>query len=261
MAIGRTNAGAGGSGGVNFKVVGGTVSPTNPKENTIWVTTDVAIPSWAFSATEPGSPVEGMVWISTGTSSGGAFNALKNNVLTVYPSTAKQYINGDWVAQVAKSYQDGAWHRWILYLYNNGGTCTENGGEWVAAGKNISSEGGGSNTLTIKLNSGSMDLTQSKDAYGGIAYKKKAIDLTKISTINIKGKKSEALSLNTWTSLNVWTSLGTYIASNRAAYLNFGTTNGTFNFNLDVSGLTGEYYIGFGLYKPQTLTITEVSLK
>ena len=34
--IGRTNAGGGAS--LNFKVVGGTAAPSNPKENTIWVT-------------------------------------------------------------------------------------------------------------------------------------------------------------------------------------------------------------------------------
>ena len=51
--IGRTNAGGGAGGGLNFKVVGGTSTPASTKENTIWVNTDTAIPSWHFGVDEP----------------------------------------------------------------------------------------------------------------------------------------------------------------------------------------------------------------
>lgn len=112
MAIGRTNAGAGGSGGVNFKVVGGTTEPASPKENTIWVNTDMDITSWAFSATEPESPVAGMVWISTSTSSTVEFNALKKNAIQVYPISAKQYVGGEWVRKNASFFQSG---KWVLF--------------------------------------------------------------------------------------------------------------------------------------------------
>ena len=43
----------GGGASLNFKVVGGTSTPSSPKENTIWVNTDAEISSWAFSAEEP----------------------------------------------------------------------------------------------------------------------------------------------------------------------------------------------------------------
>lgn len=49
--IGRTNVGGGDN--LNFKIVGGTAQPSNPKENTIWVNTSTAIHAWDFSATEP----------------------------------------------------------------------------------------------------------------------------------------------------------------------------------------------------------------
>lgn len=44
-----------GAGGIplNFKVVGGTSAPSNPKQNTIWVNTGNEITAWAFSANEP----------------------------------------------------------------------------------------------------------------------------------------------------------------------------------------------------------------
>ena len=38
---------------LNFKIVGGTTEPTNPKENMIWVNTDQKITGWNFSATDP----------------------------------------------------------------------------------------------------------------------------------------------------------------------------------------------------------------
>lgn len=251
---------ASGGTSLGFKVVGGTSQPTSARENTIWVKTSIAITSWVFSPDFPDNRSEGMVWIKTGTSSGVEFNALRKNALMVYPISAKQYISGGWGAKTAMSYQDGAWHSWIRYLYNNGDECIENGGEWTAAGKNISSDGGGSSELTLTFGGSSMTLAQNTAAKGGIAYKNVAVDLTGVSTINIKGTKSAALSVDTWTSLNVWTSIGAYISDNRAAYLNFGKTSGTFDLNLDVSGLTGEHCIGFGLYSTQTLTITEVSL-
>ena len=44
---------SGGGVPLNFKIVGGTTEPTNPKENTIWVNTDTAIKGWHFSADDP----------------------------------------------------------------------------------------------------------------------------------------------------------------------------------------------------------------
>ena len=71
--LGRTNTGGGGSGGLNFTVVGGTTAPSNTKENMIWVNTSTKITSYIFSATQPTGSA-GMVWIPTGTSSTVEFN-------------------------------------------------------------------------------------------------------------------------------------------------------------------------------------------
>ena len=99
-----------GSGGaaLNFRVVGNP-QPANPKENTIWVNTDVKITGWVFASAEPEAPADGMVWISTGASSSVEFNALKKNGIQVYPLSAKQYISGAWVGVSIKVYKDGTW--------------------------------------------------------------------------------------------------------------------------------------------------------
>lgn len=106
--IGRTNAGGGG-GGLNFKVVGGTVQPKAPKENTIWIDTDAEVTEWVFSASEPESPEEGMVWIKTRFGSSVPFNALKKNRLHVYPISVWQYASGAWAEKTAMIYVDGTW--------------------------------------------------------------------------------------------------------------------------------------------------------
>lgn len=101
-------AGVGGGVALNFKVVGNP-QPEAPRENTIWVNTDVPIGVWYFSATQPENMAEGEVWFRTGTSSSTAFNALKKQNIMVYPLQAQQYINGALVDVTAKIYQDGAW--------------------------------------------------------------------------------------------------------------------------------------------------------
>ena len=86
--------GAGGGNPLNFKVVGGTEQPANPKENMIWVNTDQKITGWVFSAEQPTEPAEGMVWIATPSPNTIAFNALKKNTVMVYPNAATQYVSG-----------------------------------------------------------------------------------------------------------------------------------------------------------------------
>lgn len=107
--IGRTNAGGGSGGGLNFKVVGGTSTPASPKENTIWVNTSAEITSWVFSATEPEAPAAGMVWFTTDKKSTAPFNALKKNDITLFPISTQQYVSGAWVEKTAKCYKSGEW--------------------------------------------------------------------------------------------------------------------------------------------------------
>lgn len=120
----------GGGNPLNFKVVGGTAEPSNPKENTIWVNTDKEITGWHFATEQPDDMKEGEVWFSTGTYSTTEFNALKKNGIQVYPISAKQYVGGAWVNKVAKSYQGGAWVDLRVYLYNDGNEFIDITGGW-----------------------------------------------------------------------------------------------------------------------------------
>lgn len=121
MGWGNGNLG-GGASVFNFKVIGGTSRPNNPKENAFWVSTDVPITSWQFSGTEPAAPAEGLVWLATGKASTAAFNALKKNAVMVYPLYAKQFVSGQWVGKEVQVYQGGQWTALFSGLIYEAGT-------------------------------------------------------------------------------------------------------------------------------------------
>lgn len=128
--------GAGGANPLNFKVVGNP-QPANPKENTIWVDTDVDITSYVFSATEPETPKAGMLWVKISDSSNIKVGTpLGKDYITIMLNSVSQYVGGAWVDKVAKSYQGGEWVDWVTYLYNLGDQCDSITGGWKAVNAN-----------------------------------------------------------------------------------------------------------------------------
>lgn len=96
--------------------------PATADENTIAVITTTEIASWYFSATQPENASLGDVWLTTVSTSDITFNALKQNNITVYPVSAKQYIGNEWISVEAYIYQANAWVQFIpvVYLIENG---------------------------------------------------------------------------------------------------------------------------------------------
>ena len=242
-----------GGGGLNFSVVGGVTQPNDPKENTIWVNTEHKITSWAFSATEPAEPVAGMVWISTGDSSGVAFNALKKNAIQVYPLSAKQYVDGAWVDVTAYSYQGGEWVGWITYLYNLGDECEDITGGWTYK------KGFGSCSVTKNSDNIYVACTEGSSGAAVSVYPTNKIDLTSKSKLKLNFS-STRLHI-TDTALRVITEPynGTVIAKTV-----LGITGTDITVELDVSNVSGEYYVEIYAtsYSGDTnLTIHELSLR
>ena len=230
-----------GAGGVamNFKVVGGTVAPSSPKENCIWVNTSTKITSWTFSATEPSHLEEGMVWIVTGRSSVAQFDALKKNSLYCYPMMAYQYISGNLVSKTAKIHQNGNWQElWDGTLYDNGNQYASITGGWVMYGykRNNTTEFAGDSS---SINSNSITL-------GGSSYTeffcgtKKAIDLTQYEFIEINV-------LNEGTS---YSSTGrVYVANPSDPQTPIAQKDIAVGVNyMDISAFEGEYIIGASMY-------------
>ena len=135
MGWGTGNIGGGAS--LNFKVKGYATEEllmaATGKDNEIGIITSTPITGWHFAAEQPEEMVEGEVWISTGTKSQVAFNALKKGTIMVYPLSAKQMQGGTLVDVTAKSWQDGQWVDWVTYLYNEGNECESITGGWSAS--------------------------------------------------------------------------------------------------------------------------------
>lgn len=249
------NMSGGGGAALNFKVMGGTAEPSNPAENTIWIDTDAKITGWLFSSHQPENPAEGMVWIATGSASNAEFNALKKNNITVYPLSAKQYVSGAWVDKTAKSYQNGAWVDWWNgELYDTGNEYEAFTGGWTATALFSSTQ--------VTKDTTSMTI---KTDYGDDAlYCSNKMDLTDFSKLVVTGKSfrnnSSAERREGNTKICVWSAIGSSVSDNRVAYANYPAADYDGEFELDVSSLTGEYYVGVFAGRYYSVTVRKVKL-
>lgn len=242
----------GGGAGLNFKVVGGTSQPTSASENTIWVNTSTAITSWVFSAEEPASPAAGMVWFQTSGGSTAPFNAVKKNTITVYPNGCSQYVSGAWIGKKAEIYQGGAWKAlWSGELYADGDTNDNVTGGWVASASCITTNQNGytpqlklpvitynADNIQMKL-----DMDEGLACKGGSLVTANKIDVTGFSKLHFSGSKEGSSTAKIFLASTLNTSEAS--DANVAASADIGE-----NQTLDISGLSGEYYIGlsFAIY-------------
>ena len=204
----------------------------------------------------------GQVWISASTSSHIPFNALKKNGVMVYPTTAKQYINGAWTYKEAKIYQGGSWvNLWDGYLYKDGNEYTEVTGGWDCFGKRLEewSGSGGAGTPIMTRNVDSLTMATAGNGSGTIHYCKNKIDLTNYNTLKYIGTLTNSAS-DIWHMLCVWSEFGAYCDSNRAAWSPLDGTAGS-TLSIDVSALSGEFYIGFSIYTSPAVTMTKLWLE
>lgn len=263
MIINMT-CGGGSSDGLNVKIVASTTQPSNPQENTIWVNTGEPIHGWYFSATQPSSVESGAIWIQTGSDSNAAFNAAKNDVLMVYPVACKQYITNAWVDVTAKSYINSAWVDWIIYLYSPGNTHDGTTGGWegkahrrvdtvdtyVVTSFTPNVDTTGTDYMTVTL--GPVPEWQN---YSGSARTVKKIDLTGFDQIVFD------MSINGGT-------VEVYVTQDEFSYSPAAHRNVTHDMSsatLDVSGFSGEYYVGINLLATsqatQTVTVTRITVE
>ena len=237
--IGRTNTGGsgGGGGGLNFRVIGGTSAPTNPKENDIWVNTNVDITSYVFCKTEP-TGYEGMVWIYTGASSPVSFNALKKNDITVYPLSAYQNINGAWLKKESESYQNGKWVDWFTWFYNRGNEFSDVTGGWVCRsnGGIVNSEKRADGLYSLQ--------TSASGAYVSNWYSQKKVNVTGLSVLHAKCISTRNNGYFRLGLLNNNTSTDITFTYGHGGAGGVSTVVGTeVQHSYDISNVTGEYYI------------------
>jgi hypothetical protein len=116
-----------GGAGLNFKIVGGTQRPASPKENTIWVNTDIAVTGWVISKDQPEEVPLGTVWIKSDTTGNACINIAKKNRVYVTLNCCKQWTGSGFENRQASVYIDGQWQELLkvpLYIYNEGSSDT-----------------------------------------------------------------------------------------------------------------------------------------
>jgi len=245
----------GGGPGLELKVLGGTSQPTGAA-NTIWVNTSTAINGYAFSASQPASPVSGMVWFLVGASSTAPMDLDKKNTVMVYPNACYQYVSGAWTAKTAMTYLGGKWVDWWNgQLYTPGNEWSAVTGGWVTKALKASSASSVSATAPT-VTKGSSDIYAANTG-GGILYCANKIDLSRFSTITFKGSFTRGGSQGINCAAFCWTALGSYYAyENVAASVGLSAASGT-ELVLDVSGVSGSHYVGLGLTN-SSARITEI---
>lgn len=254
---GFVNAAVGEGSGLNYVVIGGTVAPASPTENTIWVNTSNAITSHVFSATTPENPAEGMVWFKTGVSSKVPFNMLKENTAMIYVASSSQYVSGTWKAAAAQIYQGAAWKELSsadLYLFKGEEDVTADSGGWELWS--------GSGTLTIA--NGVMTMSAAKGSgttvKDGQYRHKTAFNASNYSTVTVK-TGSVSNYVNERCQIRVCDAEKNILAT---VTLKKGTTD----YSLDISEISGECYVVFRVrsywdgstHVAASLTVNEVKL-
>ena len=130
----------GGGVGLNFRVtqypVGTDLSNIIGKHNEIAVLTNTAITEWTIGPSEPSFPEVGSVWIKAGKSSHTILDALKKstirkNVIELRLENVRQYATGSWGLVKAYIFRNGQWNDLITYAYDRGDQCTILTGGWT----------------------------------------------------------------------------------------------------------------------------------
>lgn len=242
IAVPLHGFGSGGS-SLNFKilpyVLREDIQASAPADNTIGVVTyGEEITAWVFAPVRPGSMAEGMLWVATGNASPAAFNALKKNAITINPVACWQYIGGQLVQREAYLRLNGEWvELWDGTLFDFGDSHEKITGGFV----NTATNAGGA---VITANSdGSLTIKPGANYGASIYHTKNKIDLSGFETLHMYGEIWEADGPYRC-GLGIWTEIGTDAATNRAAFVMSTMAAGDAEYIIDVSSLTGSYYIG-----------------
>lgn len=231
--------GSGGGAALNFKVkdyaTEEQLMAATGKVNEIGIITSTPMTGWYFAAEQP-EMQPGEVWISTGTSSTVAFNALKKGgTVMVYPISAKQMgQDGVLVDVTAKSWQNGEWVDWITFTYIVGGEE-----QVVFTGANCSCSYSGS-VLSVKPNGANNSMKfWAKDKY----------DLTGISVISMSGISGNSLKNDYAPFMGIFTAEPVFNGrdNNAVAKQRIPQNGNAFTDDpceLNVSEYDGLYYIG-----------------
>jgi hypothetical protein len=239
------NMTGGGGSQLNFKVVAYAteelLTADTPKENTIGIVTTTPIPSWYFAAEQPDNMAEGEVWFWSDNGSNISFNALKKNNIKVSPIAAKQYISGALTDVPAKIYRDGEWNDFStdFWIFKAGsGAMVE-----------YLTKKGSAASIVVDDYKVSISYSGDTSLSDAVWYTAAKHDLTKYKKLKLSAMLTAFTSGQHYVGFGVKSSVPTkdnYGAQSFVAGKEIRTKGTTpIEYELDISALTGEYYIVF----------------
>ncbi len=216
-------------GAARLRLVGGTTAPASAAEYTVWVNTSVAVGAVTWASTAPAAPAAGDVWVQLGTGSTAPIPLTAAQTAWIYPERVQQYIGGTWVQKQAQELVGGAWVMLGDYLYYYGNLYSEKTGGW-GVGNNASFG-------TVTNTSGGLVATKGSTYVEYCSVR--TIDLTDANTLTCNIATSGTGSL---IRMDVMSDRG----HTQIVAMTTVTARNTEDaiVNVDVSSLSGAYYIG-----------------
>ena len=253
--------GNGGGAGLNFKLKAyateAALLADSPADGTVGVVTVTEISGYAFVAatSEITSPATGMVAITEGTASPASYNALKKNMLNVYPTACYQYSGSAWGQKTSYVRKGGAWVSMEKYIFFNGDVyqaVTGGYGSYTWYDQNMVTVTNDGTNLIVSWGSGS--------GIQGVCATKSKVDLSDYSTLSFEVTLSKAVQS---VYFGVRSSQTGSAVSSFAAYAISASTTAQQIVTVDISALSGSYYVVVGgqTNAVMTATISKIGLR
>ena len=230
-----------GGAGLNFSIVGGTTQPASPKENTIWINTDLEITGWAFDTESPNYLSTGGIWLKTAPNGNAKMNIVKKNTIFVSFLYAFQWNGTAFVSKEAKLYANGRWAEMGAIFYADGVQIVpwevkrKSNGEAIFGNTHISLRAT-SNTLDMGVTIGTVDPVNFNDI-DSIVFNATTISRTAAAPFTTTFVIADDLA---YRRPNI-------AEFNNIARLNVTTANTKENFVIDTRNITGNHFIGIGI--------------
>lgn len=203
--------------------------PSGKPVNTLGFITSTAVPNVYWKNSTVTGLVTGDVVMREGVYSSTPFNIVSAGQLYVYPTGAYQYNGSVLVPIDCYWYSGSAWTLCAAIFYNEG-TIPANVNDYLAY-----KSGGTTATITKNADNVQFSLTSAS----GWGYSQYAIDFTYITKLWVRAKvTAPSMFVGTIPAYNSSTGLVSVSVSETVTYADY---------SLDVSAVTGNQYIAFGL--------------
>lgn len=212
--------------------------PTGMRKGTLGVITALALGSAYALTAAPASPAAGDLWVLVGSQSLAPIQA--NQMITLYPRAVYQWTGSAWVLREAYVFTSSVWVQITLNLYDNGALFLATGFDKIIG-----------DTLTL-MSTRIYLFTQAGRGETAVVrgYFSNAIDLTGIHTVKIvldwSGPSSEVSKV-------LRLEIGSNKTGTLAAYAQITAPGTNLTVSVDVSALSGFFYIGVYATSPAHL--------